>query len=193
MALLRRSDIINRYNAAQSSLVSENGEKSYSATKLKEISNSFEFFNVYDIFLSHSYDDARIVRQIYDMLKSRGYSVYVDWLEDYQLDREHVNSSTAYVIKNRMDYCRSLLYLTSKSARKSVWMPWELGYMDARTRRVAVAPILEEDETDFIGREYLGLYPYLDFTNDNFYIHSNPNTWINFDRWMAGEEPQKHE
>jgi len=68
-------------------------------------------------------------------------------------------------------------------------MPWELGYMDARTGRVAVAPIFNEDDGDFNGREYLGLYPYLDLTNDSFYIHRTHIEWVNFKDWMKGENP----
>lgn len=192
MAQLRRSDLINLYNQAQSYLISESGEKSYASDRLEEFEKSFSFSKTYDIFLSHSYDDARIVKQIYDMLSKKGYSVYVDWIKDNNLNREYVSTASAYVIKNRMDNCRSLLYLTSTSAKKSVWMPWELGYMDARTRRVAVAPILEDNEVNFDGREYLGLYPYLDLTSDNFYIHSTPMAWVNFERWMAGDNPNNN-
>ena len=60
--------------------------------------------------------------------------------------------------------------------------------MDAKTEKVAVAPILDNDE-HFNGREYLGLYPYLDLTDDRFYIHENINEWVNFIDWMAGKQP----
>jgi hypothetical protein len=88
-----------------------------------------------------------------------------------------------------MNNCSSLIYLTSDSAEKSVWMPWELGYMDARAGRVAVAPIIEDDE-EFEGREYLGLYPYLDLTGDGFYIHRGARSWVTFRNWMKGEKPK---
>lgn len=48
--------------------------------------------------------------------------------------------------------------------------------MDARTGRIAVAPILDDNQT-FDGREYLGLYPYLDLTNDRFWIHRSTSRW----------------
>jgi len=71
-------------------------------------------------------------------------------------------------------------------------MPWELGYMDARTKQVAIAPILDDLEKDFEGQEYLGIYPYLDLTGDTFYIHSNPKTWINLKGWLEGNIPIEH-
>ncbi len=189
MAILRKSDLIQKYNKKQSKLLSESSEKRYAASRLKEHGEKFNQFLNYDIFLSHSYDDARIIKQIKEMLEDRGYSVYVDWIEDCHLNRNNVNTHTAGLLRNRMNCCASLIYVTSESAEKSVWMPWELGYMDARTGRVAVAPIFNEDDGDFNGREYLGLYPYLDLTNDSFYIHRTHIEWVNFKDWMKGENP----
>lgn len=125
------------------------------------------------------------------MLETKGLKVYVDWIEDSHLNRRRVNINSASLLRNRMDCCSSLIYITSESAEKSVWMPWELGYMDAKTNRVAVAPILDE-ETDFDGREYLGLYPYLDLTSDTFYIHRSRKEWVNLIGWMEGLNPEPH-
>ncbi len=191
MAILKKSMIIDAYNANQTTLLSDDGEIEYSKKQFFEASSRFSSQDRYDIFISHSYDDARIIRHLRDLLVGKGYKVYVDWIEDKLLDRTKVTTRTAGTLRERMKCCSSLLYITSVSAEKSVWMPWELGYMDAKTGRVAVAPILDDDE-DFDGQEYLGLYPYLDLTSDTFYIHSNPLRWINFKSWMLGENPIKH-
>ena len=61
--------------------------------------------------------------------------------------------------------------------------------MDANTGKVAIAPILDDDE-DFEGRQYLGLYPYLDLTGDDFYIHKNVGEYVSFKRWMEGKQPR---
>ncbi|MBB3143444.1 toll/interleukin-1 receptor domain-containing protein [Halomonas organivorans] len=189
MAIIRKSEILRRYNAAQTTLLEEASERRWAADSLKKAFESFSFSEQYDIFLSHAYSDARIVKQIRSMLMEKGYSVYVDWIEDEQLDRGEVSKNTAMVLRNRMNNCSSLIYLTSNSAENSVWMPWELGYMDARTGRVSVAPIIEDDE-EFEGREYLGLYPYLDLTGDGFYIHRGVSSWVTFRGWMQGEKPK---
>lgn len=191
MAILYKNDIVERYNKKQSTLLDEAGERRYSRNKLIENAKSFSYTETYDIFLSHSYDDARLVEQLRDMMVEEGFSVYVDWIEDDHLERGHVTTGTATILRNRMDRCNSLIYLTSQSAESSVWMPWELGYMDAKTKRVAVAPILDEDE-HFDGREYLGLYPYFDLTNDKFYIHQSAKEWIDFKGWMSGGNPKPH-
>ncbi|MFH4400457.1 toll/interleukin-1 receptor domain-containing protein [Vibrio diabolicus] len=190
MAIIRKSEILRRYNAAQKTLLEEANERRFAADSLKKAFESFSFSEHYDIFLSHAYSDARIVKQIRSMLIEKGYSVYVDWIEDEQLDRGKVNEYTATVLRNRMNNCSSLIYLTSDSAEKSVWMPWELGYMDARTGRVSVAPIIEDDDEEFYGREYLGLYPYLDLTGDSFYIHRGVGSWVTFGDCMQGKNPK---
>lgn len=191
MALLRRSEMIDRYNRSQSVLLEERKEQGYSERMLKAHAEAFSITKPYDIFLSHSYQDARIVRQLFDELTAKGYEIYVDWIIDKQLDRNRVSAGTASILRCRMNSCTTLIYLTSVSAEKSVWMPWELGYMDAKTSRVAVAPVLDDDEPEFKGREYLGIYPYLDLTNDNFYIHTDTSTWILLERWMRGENPRR--
>lgn len=190
MARLRRNQLVSAYDARQSIHLGDEREKSWAAGKLREVASNFSIGNEYDIFLSHSYDDARVIDQIYQMLRRRGYRVYVDWIEDGHLDRSGVDETTTALLRNRLDRSGSLIYVTSKAAEKSVWMPWELGYMDGRTGLVAVAPVLEADEDEeFPGREYLTLYPYLDLTGDMFFIHSDVSTYVGFDRWMRGAKP----
>ena len=191
MALLTTKLLIDKYNLRQPKLYDDHIEKSAAESSLKRQFEEFSFEKHYDIFLSHSYDDSRIIKQIRDMLVDKGYSVYVDWLEDRVLNRNSVSQYTATVLRKRMNHCNSLIYITSKSAENSVWMPWELGYMDALTGRVAVAPILDEND-DFEGREYLGLYPYLDFTADIFFIQRDKSTFASLSRWLEGVSLTKH-
>ena len=189
--MLRRHDLIHRYNQRQRTLLSESGEIAYAKGKLVKASERFSASEAYDAFLSHSYEDARVIQVIKEMLEEIGLKIYVDWIEDEHLDRESVTPYTASTLRSRMDRCSSLIYLTSQSAERSVWMPWELGYMDARTGKVVVAPILGEDE-NFKGREYLGLYPYFDLTNSTFYVHKSEQEWVRIDQWMQGQQPRAH-
>jgi hypothetical protein len=187
MAFLKKSDLLARYRRSSARIADEGQEKAFAAFSL-DLLAAASLRSEYDIFLSHSYDDARIVKQIRDMLADAGYTVYVDWLVDGTLDRSHVTSETAKLLRSRMDTCKSLIYVTSPSARQSVWMPWELGYMDARTQRVSIAPVLDERD-EFSGREYLGLYPYLDLTLDHFYIHASPRDYARIGDWLRGGGP----
>ena len=99
--------------------------KSYSKV-LEEAAETTE--DDFDIFLSRSIKDAEIVRGAHVILKRLGYSVYVDWIVDPELDRAEVSRSTAVHLKKRMRQCKALLYLSTQNSVGSKWMPWELGF-----------------------------------------------------------------
>ena len=93
-------------------------------------------------------------------MEEQGHKVYVDWIDDAQLNRRHVTSKTADVLRRRMRASESMIFATSDSSPNSKWMPWELGYFDGlRQGRIAVLPLVETRTDNFQGQEYLGLYP----------------------------------
>ena len=112
----------------------------------------------WDVFLSHSITDQVIVAGVVAFLSEAGHSVYVDWIDDPQMDRGAVNAATAEKLRGRMSACRSLIYLHSASSSASRWMPWELGYFDGMREHVAVLPVVKV-EGAYRGSEYLALYP----------------------------------
>lgn len=116
--------------------------------------------NRFDIFLSHSMQDAQLVLGLRKVLASGGFSVYVDWIDDPELDRSKVTAVTADRLRSRMKQSRTLVYATSRSATRSRWMPWELGYFDGLRggNRVSIMPIENHNGGQFVGQEYLGLY-----------------------------------
>lgn len=117
----------------------------------------------FDIFLSHSSEDADVIAGVKILLESDGLSVYVDWLQDPQLDRSHVSAATAATLRKRMRGCGYLLYASSRSSSASRWMPWELGYFDGqRPDCVGILPIVAAASDSFDGIEYLGLYPLIE-------------------------------
>lgn len=114
----------------------------------------------FDIFLSHSYEDAEVIAGVKILIEKEGLSVYVDWIEDAQADRSKVTPKTAEMLRQRMNHCRFLLFATSKASPTSKWMPWELGYFDGmRQEGVGILPIVQSAGGGFQGQEYLGLYP----------------------------------
>lgn len=118
----------------------------------------------FDVFLSHSVRDATLVYGLMQWLESQGLSVYVDWIVDTQLDRSKVSPATAAMLRRRITQSRSLVYATSRSASRSRWMPWELGYFDGHkdSEQIAICPIETGDAGGFVGEEYLGLYKQLE-------------------------------
>ncbi|MFC7360634.1 toll/interleukin-1 receptor domain-containing protein [Nocardioides astragali] len=122
----------------------------------------------FDVFLSHSVRDAVLVLGLKRLLESERLTVYVDWIEDADLDRNNVSPATAARLRERMRSCRSLVYATSQNASTSRWMPWELGYFDGThgPERVATCPI-DDGLGSHAGAEYVGLYKTLEKVRDN--------------------------
>lgn len=125
-----------------------------------------------DVFLSHSRVDENFVLGAKRALESYGLSVYVDWIDDPQLDRSNVTPSTASVLRGRMKASRMFILVHSVNSSVSKWCPWELGFFDGhKGGNVFIFPISQKEENKFIGQEYLGLYPYLDALNSSIFIN----------------------
>ena len=145
----------------------------------------------FDIFLSHSIKDAEIVRGAHILLQRLGHSVYVDWIIDRDLNREEVSRDTAIRLKKRMRQCDSLLYLATENASRSKWMPWELGFFDGYSNgRVAILPIMKNQEDEYDGQEYLGIYPYADIElakntqRDALWVNRSISRYGSFGDWL---------
>ncbi len=158
MSTFRISEVRNRA-AAHPSI--RNFSKSASVVLAEATASQKEVEKTYDIFLSHSFRDADLILGVKLKLEDHGHTVYVDWIEDPQLDRLKVNKSTAEKLRNRMQSCKCLCYATTPSSSDSKWMPWECGYMDGKKNRVAILPLTESGQS-YAGQEYLGIYPYID-------------------------------
>jgi hypothetical protein len=130
----------------------------------------------FDVFLSHARLDGDLVYGTKLQLESFGFTVYVDWIDDPQLDRSRVTRTTARALRSRMKQCRSLLYVHTENSSTSKWMPWELGYFDGYDGRAAIFPVVEGREDEFKGVEYLGIYPYVDHYRDT---NSVRKLWVN--------------
>jgi len=154
----------------------------------------------YDIFLSHSYKDANMILNIKRIIEDMGFSVYVDWIDDPQLERTKVTSDTADLIRNRIDSSRCLIYVTSEKSIDSKWMPWELGYADgAKEGLAAILPVSESlvSTETYNGREYLGLYNYITKCTimgthkSALWVNKDSKTYVVFEDWLEGTIPYR--
>jgi hypothetical protein len=185
MSLLNYSDLLD------SSL-----KKSLVESKLKRLSKSSLDTN-YDIFLSHSYKDRDVIFKLCELLEKNGFSVYVDWIEDPELDRSEISVRSAIRLRKRMKHCRCLMFVVTGNASESKWMPWELGFMDSLTSKVAIVPVNKSstEKPIYSGQEYLGLYPYLTESlssggTRSLYIETNPWKYVGLDGWLEGKPLQ---
>jgi hypothetical protein len=146
----------------------------------------------FDVFLSHARVDEELVLGVKLLLEDAKKRVYVDWIDDPMLDRTNVTSKTAAELRKRMDQSASLMYLFTPNAKRSNWMPWELGYFDGSNGNVAVLPVLANTSEAYSGHEFVGLYPYVDVTvlgsTPSLWIHRHTGDYMSFDRWRASPE-----
>lgn len=151
----------------------------------------------FDIFLSHSIEDAEIILGAKRILEQAGKTVYIDWINDRELERGKVSGETAEKLRLRMRQCSSLLYVYSQNSQNSRWMPWELGYFDGINGNVAILPIIpDRGGLDFEKEEYLQIYAKIDFTG----LAEKPTIFVNrarksefggfktFDEWRVGDD-----
>lgn len=156
----------------------------------------------FDIFLSYSSRDSDIIIKVAHMLQGLGHSVYLDRLNDPQLDSKNVTRETAECLRNRLNHSKALFYAASISSQQSKWMPWEAGYMDARNGRVAILPIavdiISARSDIYHGQEYLSLYPYIskgvsrDSGKTILWANETNEKYCPFSLWLEGAKPVFH-
>lgn len=153
----------------------------------------------YDIFLSQTIRDAEVVLGVYDLLVEMGFVVFCDWLDAPEADRAEVTPANAEFIRSVMSLSDTLLFLDTANADQSLWMCWELGWFDGAKGHVAVLPVLPEGQGYYRGREFLGLYPYVEIdaeghlkvvrpaavNSQGMMLFESPNS-RRFERWREG-------
>lgn len=168
--------------------------RSYSAEAvLRESASALSATGQFDVFLSHSFEDAEIVLGVWEILVSRGLTVYVDWIQDPQLSRENITAETADTLRQRMRASKSLLYITTGNSAKSKWMPWELGYFDGyRHGSIGILPVVDSKSDRLAGQEFLGLYPtveeltYKNGRSDYFVVEKSRSGYRTLDDFSCG-------
>ncbi|WP_369153815.1 toll-Interleukin receptor [Burkholderia pseudomallei] len=164
-------------------------------TILREKSEATTRVAAFDIFLSHSLNDQKLILGIWLSLEDMGYKVYVDWIHDRHLSRDDVTKETAHVLRLRMQASKSLFYATTANSSGSRWMPWELGFKDGHNRKAAILPVSQSGGNSYAGQEYLGIYPYVSrdpmqgSSKDRLWINASSTCYVLFEKWLEGEEP----
>jgi hypothetical protein len=192
MALFIESTIRQRAQAE----VRKTGFVKKAEQLIVEASAAYTTAKTYDIFLSHSVRDAELILGMKGTLEDLGYSIYVDWIEDPQLDRSKVTPATADKLRQRMNSSKSLFYVTTANSDASKWMPWECGYFDGKKEKAAIVPV-QKSSTDntFAGQEYLGLYPYVvkqanTKNREMLWVRKSSSRYTDYDTWVITPNSQ---
>ncbi|MFR1885821.1 MAG: TIR domain-containing protein [Blautia sp.] len=176
----------------------------YSSSQTRILNESYNLFSTkkanYDLFLSHSYLDKDLVLTLVQLFTNAGYYVYVDWIDDVQLDRNNVTVATAKFIKSRIKQCKGLSYISTSNIVSSKWCPWELGIADGlHSGKACILPVLNQGDS-YNGQEYLKLYPYIEYarrSGDNIYDFwvydpESRDKYIILSDWLLGKQPYRH-
>lgn len=153
----------------------------------------FNYSEIYDLFVSHSFRDRNLVIGLYYLFEKAGYKVYIDWINDSGLNRSSVDSETAALIKARIKQSKGTAYISTENSTSSKWCPWELGVADGMYGKVCILPIMS---SAFVGQEYLSLYPYLDYApiegslRYDFWVQDqkNINRYTRLENWLRAHE-----
>ena len=157
----------------------------------------FDAAQNYDLFISHSFKDKDLVTGLYHLFTQTGYKVYIDWIDDGNLDRKSVTPDTAAIIKRRIKSSKGAAYIATANSTTSKWCPWELGVSDGMHDKVCILPIMDYS---FKGQEYLGLYPYLEYglvsgkQRNEFRVHDqqDKSKYVTLRGWLEGSKPHYH-
>lgn len=172
-------------------------EARYQGTAVTESFTRFAANKKYDLFISHSFNDRELVAGLYHLFNKAGYDVYIDWIDDKQLNRHYVTSETANLIKNRIRASLGTAYISTENSTSSKWCPWELGVADGMKGKVCILPVMNHS---YRGQEYLGLYPYLEYEKIqgkdkyDFWVYDqvDTNKYIILSSWLQGCQPYNH-
>ncbi len=154
----------------------------------------------YDLFISHSFHDKKLVLTLVRLFNDAKYSVYVDWINDSGLDRTNVTIKTAKIIRNRIAQCKGLSYIATNNIVNSKWCPWELGLGDGLNNgRSCILPVMQEGSS-FRGTEYIGMYPYIEYekiSGENTYqfwiVDPNDSSkYSSLRNWLNGGSLKEH-
>ncbi len=167
--------------------------------KIQYLSENARFASLttYDLFISHSFSDKELIVGLYHLFEESGYKVYIDWIDDTNLDRSNVNAETAMTIRKRIASSKGLAYISTQNITSSKWCPWELGVSDGIHNRACILPVMNNR---FRGQEYLGIYPYLEFeqvcnsSQYDFWIcdPQDASIYVVLRDWLNGKQPYKH-
>lgn len=132
MSILKISEVRQYAESAKGLEKNELGQIKTASKILNEQRKDDSLLKSYNIFLSHAFKDADLVLGVKTKLEECGLTVYVEWLEDQQLDRSEVDKYTASLLREKMLRCDSLFYFTTVNSEFSKWMPLETGYFDGK-------------------------------------------------------------
>lgn len=104
----------------------------------------------FGVFISHSFKDAELVKQVISILNKQGLTCYCDWLSDNDfLKRSLVSNYTKEVLKKRLEQSEKILFLRTENSMSgnsinSTWIELELQHSQALQKPIYCIDMLED-------------------------------------------------
>lgn len=115
--------------------------------------NTVQSKKLFHVFISHSYQDSSLVRQVKACLNNHGLTVYCDWTSDNDfLKRSLVSDYTKMVLKKRIEQSKCIIFLQTQNAVNSdgsFTSPWIL--MEIEHASLIGKPIYGLNLSDYSG------------------------------------------
>jgi hypothetical protein len=91
------------------------------------------------VFISHKLEDEELAAAVFEVLQERhGVACYLDKADDLLRSlRRDPRALTSY-LDGRLGQCSTLLAVVSDATKQSWWVPYEIGFLRAHDRPVAV-------------------------------------------------------
>lgn len=157
-------------------------------TALNESKTRSSFTSEVTVFLSHKHSDAEEFKDAIALLKNRGVSVYVDWMDNDM--PKYTSGITAAKIKSKIRENKKFILLATENAINSKWCNWELGLGDAVKYLNNIALLVVKDnDGSWTGNEYLQIYPVIgrkySWSEDYYEVEFPDNTKIDLEVWLT--------
>jgi len=101
--------------------------------KIKE--DSIQNKKSYDLFISHSFKDNKLINSIREHLNKKDLHIYCDWLSDNDfLKRKGANQYTEAILKRRIEQSTKVLFIKTNNTNDklnnfySMWVEMEISY-----------------------------------------------------------------
>lgn len=94
-------------------------------------------YQKYDVFLSHSCRDVSLLLKLKSILNSKGFTVYIDWVNDRDmLSRENQDENTWNILFKRMGQSDRMLYVLTDNSKLSSSTEKEVRFYQKKGKRV---------------------------------------------------------
>ena len=109
-----------------------------------------EIHHRYDVFLSHSSYDMKLLLKLKQRLNAEGKVIYIDWVNDkVMMNRRNQNEDTWTALKLRMDESDKMLFVMTDNSLRSEWTRKEIEYFKTQNKEVVVFQPEEITEVPF--------------------------------------------